>query len=130
MAPPSRPYWKGYLRLALVQIAVQIHNATEASKTSLNQIHKSSGKRINYTITVGGEESDRNDVVKAYPVAEDTYITLEPEELDAIKLERKRSTCANSSGSRMPMPVISSGPITSCRKMNLPKKAIGSFTPR
>jgi DNA end-binding protein Ku len=48
MPPPSRAYWKGYLRLALVQIAVQIHSATEASKSSMNLIHKPSGKRINY----------------------------------------------------------------------------------
>jgi hypothetical protein len=26
-ARPNRPYWKGYLRLALVTIPVQIHNA-------------------------------------------------------------------------------------------------------
>jgi len=31
------------------------------------------------------------DVVKAYAVAEHAYITLEPEELDAIKLETKKT---------------------------------------
>jgi DNA end-binding protein Ku len=74
---PTRPYWKGYLRLALVTIPVQIHTATESGKTALNQIHKPSGQRINYT--------------KAYQVAEDAYVTLEPEELDAVKLESKKT---------------------------------------
>lgn len=88
---PTRPYWKGYLRLALVTIPVQVHNATESSKTALNQLHRPSGQRINYTVTAGGQEVDPAEVVKAYPVTEDTYITLEPEELDAIKLESKKT---------------------------------------
>src|SRR5687768_5643162 len=88
---PTRPYWKGYLRLALVTIPVQIHAATESGKTALNQIHKPSGQRINYTVTAGGQEVDKNDVVKAYQVAEDAYVTLEPEELDAVKLESKKT---------------------------------------
>ena len=91
MPPPSRSYWKGYLRLALVTIPIQIHNATESSKTSTNLLHKPSGKRVSYTATAGGKEVDTNDVVKAYPVAENTYITFEPEELDAIKLETKKT---------------------------------------
>jgi DNA end-binding protein Ku len=77
---------KGSFRLALVTIPVQIHNATGSSKTSLNMIYRPSGQRINYEITAGGEPVD-----KAYPIAEDTYITLEPEELDAIKLESKKT---------------------------------------
>jgi DNA end-binding protein Ku len=88
---PTRPYWKGYLRLALVTIPVQIHTATESHKVALNQIHKPSGQRINYTVTAGGKEVDPSEVVKGYPVAEDTYITLEQEELDAVKLESKKT---------------------------------------
>jgi DNA end-binding protein Ku len=88
---PNRPYWKGYLRLALVTIPVQIHNATESSKVALHQIHKPSGQRVNYSVTAGGKEVDKNEIVKGYPVAEDTYITLEDEELDAIKLETKKT---------------------------------------
>jgi DNA end-binding protein Ku len=88
---PTRPYWKGYLRLALVTIPVQIHTATESHKVALNQIHKPSGQRINYTVTAGGKEVDPSVVVKGYPVAEDTYITLEQEELDAVKLESKKT---------------------------------------
>lgn len=88
---PTRPYWKGYLRLALVTIPVQIHNATESSKVALHQIHKPSGQRINYTVTTDGKEVEKNEIVKGYPVAEDTYVTLEDEELDAIKLETKKT---------------------------------------
>jgi DNA end-binding protein Ku len=89
--PPTRPYWKGYLRLALVTIPVQIHNATESSKVALHQIHKPSGQRINYSLTASGKEVDKNEIVKGYPVAEDTYVTLDEEELEGIKLETKKT---------------------------------------
>lgn len=91
MPPPSRSYWKGYLRLALVTIPVQVHSAIEPSHTATHWLHKPSGKRVNYEVTVGGKPVDKADVVKAYAVAEDTYITLEPEELDAVKLESKKT---------------------------------------
>ena len=52
---PGRPYWKGFLRLSLVSIPVEIYNAVEsAADISFNQIHKPSGKRVNYTKTVKG----------------------------------------------------------------------------
>ena len=80
------------MRLALVTIPVQVHTATgSAGKVRLNQIHKPSGQRVNYTVTAGGKEVEDADVVKGYPIAEDTYVTLEQEELDANKLESKKT---------------------------------------
>jgi DNA end-binding protein Ku len=92
MAPAGRPYWKGFLRLSLVQIAVQIHSAVEPSGSGLNQIHKPSGKRVSYTKTVPGVGPvEETDIVKGYQVSEDVYVVLEPEELEAVRLESKRT---------------------------------------
>ncbi len=92
MAPAGRPYWRGFLRLSLVQIAVQIHSAVEPSSSGLNQIHKPSGKRVNYTKTAPGVGPvDEADIVKGYQVSEDVYVILEPDELDAVKLESKKT---------------------------------------
>ena len=92
MTPAGRPYWRGFLRLSLVQIAVQIHSAVEPSGTGLNQIHKPSGKRVNYTKTVPGVGPvDEADIVKGYQVSEDVYVILEPEELEAVRLESKKT---------------------------------------
>jgi DNA end-binding protein Ku len=93
MARPGRAYWKGFLRLSLVSIAVEIYNAIDAgSEIHFNQIHKPSGKRINYTKTVKGiGEIDSADIVKGYEVDKDQYIVLESEEIDAIKLESKKT---------------------------------------
>ncbi len=92
MATPGRAYWKGFLRLSLVSIAVEIYNAVEtASEIHFNQIHKPTGKRINYTKTVKGVGPvDNADIVKGYEIDKDTYVTLEPEEIEAIRVESKK----------------------------------------
>lgn len=89
----ARAYWKGFLRLSLVSIAVEIYNAVETkSEISFRQIHKPSGRRINYTKTVQGiGKIDNTDIVKGYEVDQDTYVTLEPDEIDAVKLESKKT---------------------------------------
>jgi DNA end-binding protein Ku len=93
MPRSPRAYWKGFLRLSLVSIGVQIYNAIESkSEISFRQIHKPSGKRVNYEKVVQGIGKIENaDIAKGYEVDADTYVLLEPEEIDAIKLESKRT---------------------------------------
>lgn len=89
----ARPYWKGFLRLSLVSIGVEIYNAVETkSEISFRQIHKPSGRRVNYEKVVQGiGKIDNADIVKGYEVDKDSYVTLEPEEIDALKLESKKT---------------------------------------
>ena len=93
MPRAPRAYWKGFLRLSLVSIGVQIYNAVESkSEISFRQIHKPSGRRVNYEKVVQGVgKIDSSDIAKGYEVDQDTYVLLEPEEIDAIKLESKRT---------------------------------------
>ncbi|MGE0007994.1 MAG: Ku protein [Parvibaculaceae bacterium] len=93
MAAPGRAYWKGFLRLSLVSVGVAVYNAVDTTaEIRFNQIHKPTGKRINYTKTVKGiGPIDAADIVKAYEIDENTYVTLEPEELDAIKLQSRKT---------------------------------------
>lgn len=93
MSRPPRAYWKGFLRLSLVSIGVQIYNAVESkSEISFRQIHKPSGRRVNYEKVVQGiGKIENSDIAKGYEVDSDTYVLLEPEEIDAIKLESKRT---------------------------------------
>jgi DNA end-binding protein Ku len=89
----GRAYWKGFLRLSLVSIGVEIYNAVSAdSEIRFHQIHKPSGKRVNYTKTVKGiGPIDAADIVKGYEIDDGSYVTLEPDEIDAIKLESKKT---------------------------------------
>jgi DNA end-binding protein Ku len=93
MPRPGRAYWKGFLRLSLVSIPVEIYNAVDtSSEIHLNQIHKPSGKRINYTKTVKGVGPvDWEDIIKGYEIDKEIYVTLEAHEIDALKVESKRT---------------------------------------
>lgn len=93
MPRTGRAYWKGHLRLSLVSIPVEIFNAVDTSSDiTFNQIHKPSGKRINYTKTVKGiGPIEAGDIVKGYAVDKNIYVTLEPDELEALKVESKKT---------------------------------------
>lgn len=93
MPRPGRAYWKGFLRLSLVSIPVEIYSAVESSSAiALNQIHKPSGKRVSYTKTVKGiGPIESADIVKGYEVDKDIYVTLEPHEIEALKVESKKT---------------------------------------
>jgi DNA end-binding protein Ku len=86
-------YWRGFLRLQLVSINVDIYAATEsAAEIQFNQIHKPTGKRIRYEKVVPGIGPVNNaDIVKGYQIEPDVYVTLEPEEIEAIRLESKKT---------------------------------------
>lgn len=91
MAP--RALWKGQLRLSLVSIPVEIYSATKTgARVSFRQIHEPSGKRVRYEKTVPGVGPVKtDDIVKGYEVGDDEYILIDPEEIDAIKLETKKT---------------------------------------
>lgn len=89
----ARAQWKGFLRLSLVSIPVEMYNAVETkNEISFRQIHKPSGRRVSYTKTVQGlGEIKSSDIVKGYEVAPDTYVTMDADEIDALKLESKKT---------------------------------------
>jgi DNA end-binding protein Ku len=89
-----RAYWKGYLKLSLVSCPVALFPASsEREKISFNQINKKTGNRIRYRkVDAGsGDEVDSSDIVKGYEVGKGQYIEIEPEELEAIAIESKRT---------------------------------------
>lgn len=87
----ARAYWKGYLRLSLVNIGVELYSAgTSSRRLSLHQIHKPTGNRIRYQkIAEGVGPVDKDDIVKGFEVSKGEHVILEPDELDAIKLDSK-----------------------------------------
>ena len=89
----SRAIWKGQLRLSLVAIPVEIHSARNSgSKVSFRQIHKPSGKPVRYQKVVQGVGPvETSDIMKGYETDNGDYILLEPDEIDAIKLETRKT---------------------------------------
>lgn len=91
--PATRPIWKGQLRLSLVSIPVEVFTATKSSaKPTFRQIHEPSGKPIHYEKVVDGiGKVERDDIKKGFEYGRGDYVLLEDDELDAVKLETKKT---------------------------------------
>ena len=89
----ARTYWQGQIRLALVSIPVEIYTATKsAAKISFNQIHEPSGKRVKYEKVVPGiGPIDTDEIIKGYEVSKGEYVLLEDEEIEAVKIESRKT---------------------------------------
>jgi DNA end-binding protein Ku len=90
----QRPYWKGYLKLSLVNCPVQMMPATsESEKVRFHTLNRKTKNRIvsRYVDSVTGKPVDDDDEVKGYQRGENEYLMLEEEELDAIALESVRT---------------------------------------
>jgi DNA end-binding protein Ku len=92
MAP--RAYWKGYLKLSLVSCPIALFPATsEREKISFHQINKDTGHRIKYRKVDAetGDEVESEKIIKGYEVGKGAYIEIDPDELEAIAIESKRT---------------------------------------
>ncbi len=89
----ARAYWTGQIRLALVSIPVEVYAATKSGASiSFRQIHEPSGKPINYEKVVQGiGPVDRDEIVKGYEISKGNYVLLDDDEIEAVKIESKRT---------------------------------------
>ena len=89
----ARPVWRGQIRLALVSIPVELYPATKSGASiQFHQVHEPSGKRIKYEKVVPGVGPvDRDEIVKGYEVSKGHYVLLDPEEIEKVKLESKKT---------------------------------------
>jgi len=89
----ARAYWQGQIRLALVSIPVEIYTATKSgAQIAFHQIHEPSGKRIKYEkVAPGVGPVDVDEIVKGFEIEKGEYVLLEQDEIDAVKLESKKT---------------------------------------
>ena len=89
----ARPSWRGQIRLALVSIPVEIFPASKSGATiSFHQIHEPSGQRIKYEkVAPGIGPVKADDIVKGFEVTKGEYVLLEPEEIESVKLESRKT---------------------------------------
>jgi DNA end-binding protein Ku len=85
-----RPYWKGYLKLALVSCPIALHAACSTSeRIAFRQINKTTGNRLRQQLI---DEETREPVppeqkARGYEIAKNQYLIIEDEELDKIEIE-------------------------------------------
>lgn len=89
----ARAYWQGQIRLALVSIPVEIYSATKSgAQVSFKQIHEPSGQPIHYDkVVTGVGPVDADEIMKGYEISKGEYVLLEQDEIDAVKLESKKT---------------------------------------
>ena len=87
---PARPYWKGYLKLALVSCPIAVYTGTSSSeRVSFRQINKKTGNRLRQQLVdeVTREPVESEDKGRGYEYSKGAYLLVEDEELDAVEIE-------------------------------------------
>jgi DNA end-binding protein Ku len=85
-----RPYWKGYLKLALVSCPIALHAAcSTGERIAFRQINKATGNRLRQQLI---DEETREPVApehkgRGYEVTKGQYLIVDDAELEAIEIE-------------------------------------------
>ncbi|WP_423141446.1 Ku protein [Parablastomonas sp. CN1-191] len=89
----ARAYWQGQIRLALVSIPVEVYPATRSGAAiSFRQIHEASGKPVKYEkVAPGVGPVSMDEIVKGYEVSKGNFVLLEDEEIEAVKIESRKT---------------------------------------
>lgn len=89
----ARAYWQGQIKLALVSIPVEVYPATKSgAAVSFRQIHEPTGKRIHYEkVVTGVGPVDPDEILKGYEVSKGNYVLLEQDEIEAVKIESRKT---------------------------------------
>jgi DNA end-binding protein Ku len=92
-AVPARSLWTGQLRLALVNIPVQLTAATSSTaRLAFHQVDKKSHKRIRYEkVAPGIGPVAPENIVKGFELSKGHYVLVTDEDLDRVKLEARRT---------------------------------------
>src|SRR5213083_2599980 len=85
-----RPYWKGYLKLALVSCPIALHAAcSTAERIAFRQVNKATGNCLRQQLIdeETGAPVAPQDKGRGYEVAKGHYLIVADEELNAIEIE-------------------------------------------
>ncbi len=82
----ARPIWSGSVSFGLVSIPVKLFSAVSRKSVRFNQIEAGTGARIRQkrVSEKTGEEVDYKDIIKGYELPTGEYVTITPDELDAL----------------------------------------------
>ena len=101
----ARPYWSGQIQISLVSFGVKLFVATEArSDIHFHQIDRKTGERVRHQkVLASAIENDpdeaadsdeiveRSQIVKGYEYTKGHYVTIEPEELEHLRVPSKHT---------------------------------------
>ena len=82
----ARAIWSGAISFGLVNVPVKLYSATSPKTVRFHQLSGKTGARIKQKRVdpTTGDEVPYEDIVKGYELTPDTYVRIEPEELEAL----------------------------------------------
>jgi DNA end-binding protein Ku len=87
-----RAIWSGAISFGLVNIPVKLFSAVSRKTVRFHQIDAESGARVRQKrVGADGEEVPYEQIVKGYEIGPDRYVTITPEELEALEPEKTRT---------------------------------------
>jgi DNA end-binding protein Ku len=88
-----RSIWSGSISFGLVNVPVKLYTAVSRKTVHFHQLHDADQRRIRQkrVCEADGEEVSYDNIVKGYEISPDTYVVIEPEELDALDPKRSKT---------------------------------------
>ena len=88
----ARAIWSGAISFGLVNIPVKLFSAVSKKTVRFHQIDSESGGRVRQKrVGTDGEEIPYEQIVKGYEIGPDRYVTISPEELEALEPQKTRT---------------------------------------
>ena len=88
-----RAIWSGAISFGLVNIPVKLYSAVSRKTVRFHQIDAESGQRIRQQRVnpESGDEIPYEQIIKGYEISPDKYVTITPEELEALEPQKTRT---------------------------------------
>ena len=85
--------WSGAISFGLVNVPIKLYSAVSKKTVRFHQLNGETGNRIaqKRTDSVTGEEVAYENLVKGYELTKDSYVLINPDELDALDPEKSRT---------------------------------------
>jgi DNA end-binding protein Ku len=89
----ARAYWSGQLQISLVSFGIQLFPAVNAaSEISFRQIDRRTGERVHHLKVIDGNDPvNKAEIVKGYEYSPGKYVMIEPDEVNRLRIESKRT---------------------------------------
>jgi DNA end-binding protein Ku len=98
----ARPYWSGQIQISLVSFGVKLFVATEAKgEIHFHQISRKTGERVRHQKvlssamerdpTEAAAPVEKDEIVKGYEYSKGEYVTIEPSELEQLRVPSKHT---------------------------------------
>src|ERR1700754_1348469 len=88
-----RSMWSGAISFGLVNVPIKLYSAVSKKTVRFHQLNGETGSRIaqKRVDSVTGEEVPYENLVKGYELTRDSYVLINPDELDALDPEKSRT---------------------------------------